>query len=852
MNHAGVSLVLCAAAIGMSGAAFAAPAIAATVSFHIPAGDMARALDVFSQQSGMNIVYATNDVRGKRTTGVRGVLPPGAALDRLLAGSDLAARRSGSSIVVMRDPAATPRNKDASASLPAWEEAPIVVTATRRENTIESVPFNIQAFSRSDLETTAAKSASDIARLIPGLTFTDEGRRDGFRPFLRGLRSGEDVGLVATTAVYLDDVPIDRPGTFRPLDMRLLDLERIEILRGPQGTHYGAGAMGGVIRYISVKPDLIAANAEASAALSSTSHGGSNQDASAIANLPIVSSKLALRLSAAFQNTSGVLDNVRLDSANVDDARTMTARLALRWAPDDLTIIDASYQNEDSTFGERNWFESTLGTFKIGYNVPGYQDESTSVAAITVQRDVGIADLTSTISYLEVSRAQRQDITHSERDNYYARVVGSRIPLPPFIAVSEGKDTARAWTQEIRLVSKDGGPFDWSVGAYLYHSRFKSDYQISVPIPFEGQSDLEELLGVSLNDDRESHMASEETLRQFAVFGEIGYRPIPEWHLSLGARHFDFRRRSDAAVINQWASGRRDDQGLALDVPLPEEISRGRYNEDGAAFRFNTSYALDTDSLIYVTIAESFRPGGFNAETTSSPLPAGYRQYLSDSIVSYEFGAKIGIGRHVYLTSSVYHIDWSDMQTQIQSPTLFGLRGNAGSATVRGCELQLQIDDIPARGTSVQFGLSHIDGRLDERMDGIGFKDEKLPFVPRFSGSLLVDHTTDISDTARIGATFSVSYTGASYSDFGPVRPMPEGPEDNPRYRKLDAYWLANLSTRLSIGATNWRLFVNNLLDTKGQTFKQFQASFSPYRSSFERTTLLRPRTVGVEVRHAF
>lgn len=808
----------------------------------IAGGDLAVMLDDLARQSGLSILYSTEQVRGLQAEAVRGRLTARAALRLILRGTGLEARtdRSGAVAIVPR-PARAP-----------IEDAEIIVTATRRDTSVAEVPYNIQVLSGRTLNRTGARRLADYARTIPGLTFSDEGGRDGFRPFLRGLRSGTDIGLVATTAVFVDDINVDRPVTFRPLDLKLLEVERIEVLRGPQGTLYGAGAIGGVIRYVSVKPDPGGFEGKAEGMAGTVKGGGTDYELTGSANLPIVSDKAALRVAAGYFRSGGYIDNARLGTRDVNDESTVSLRAALRLLPAEGTTIDLSYYRQRSQYGERSWSESTLGPDTVNHPNAGWMTETANLGAVNVEQELGFATLTSTTSLFDVDRRQSQDFTYARRDQTWALRVGQRFPLPEFTIYNRGRDDARAWAQEIRLVSGAESRLDWILGGYYYRSTHRNAYDLFAPVPFPGQGDIEAFLQTGLSDDHFSFSGGRETFRHSALFGEVGYRITPAWRVSLGARHYDFRRRQRRVIMDFWSTAHRDGDGLTLREPLPTDISLGRYDESGESYRFNTSYDLAHDAgLVYLTIAQGVRPGGYNVETTSSPIPQGYKQFNSDKIWNYEIGGRLNLGADVALNAALYAIDWSKMQTQVQLPTLNGLRGNAGKARGRGVELEIRTRDWLSPGLSLSLGAAWTDVRLRERIDDIGFAGERSPFVPRVSGSAIIDYARPLGD-GEAGINLMVTYTGASTADFGPVRPGLAGDVPNPQYARLGDYWLANLGVRLPLGGHVLRLFVDNMFDTRGTLYSVYQASYSPYRQSFRQVTTARPRTAGASLEWIF
>jgi outer membrane receptor protein involved in Fe transport len=824
----------------------------------LPPQPLDEALRELGRQAGVSIIFDPALARGRGSPPVQGVLTLDGSLQRLLVDTDLRAVRTTAGTVVIRRIEGARRTgvlPGASAARAVHDNdtvATILVTATRRDEALHDVPYNIQAITGPVLATIGARTAGDFVRFVPGLAFADQGNRDGVRFFLRGLRSGDEIGLAATTSTYIDDIPVDRPANFRPLGLKLLDLERIEVLRGPQGTLYGGGAIGGTIRYITAKPRLDAWEGHAGALLSGTSEGGTNHALTAMLNWPLSEGRAALRTAAGHYRTSGVLDNPVLGRHGIDASETLAWRSALRIEPRHGMRLDLKYHYERDNFGESSYWPSYMGEFQVDFRHPGSKRDDTHLLDLTALAELGWGELTSSTAYFRESTQAGADITALVRDGVYA----AKWPdVPPFLVYNLARGYSQAWTQELRMVSRDEAPWSWIVGVYWQQSRVLDHFEERVPVPFESQAPFESWLGVQLNDDREFLGDVQRKFRQKAAFGEIALRTAGGWRLSLGTRVFEYDMRRAAWQIDQWQPGGRDAQGLARFEPLPPDRSYGQTLESGSVFRLNMSLDLSEDDLVYATIAQGYRPGGVNESTSANPVPRPYSSFKSDNIVSYEVGAKLGLldGRG-QLNSSIYFIDWRDIQTQIQTETGFGLRGNGGKAHAQGMELELRLRDVPVAGLAASVGYAYGRVELDETVAGIGFAGEYAPFVPAHSGSLLTDYTFNAAPGRRVGISFATTYTGASATDFGPLMPVAStGAATNPAYLKLDGYWQLNASIRLESGAWALRAFIENALDARADLDLVHRRSWSAYRpASFVERTVTRPRTVGFEINRNF
>ncbi len=737
----------------------------------------------------------------------------------------------------------------------------IVVTATRRSESVRDVPFNIQAITADTLEKTGATDIADFARTVPGLSMTDDGPRVGVKLVLRGLRTGSEAALAPTTTVYVDEVPMDMPYRGAPLDLKLIDIERVEVLRGPQGTLFGGGAIGGTIRYISKKPDMDAIEGRIGTELSTTRHGGANYNVSGMINLP-VADWIAIRANAGQFNNDGFIDNTVLGTKNVNDDRTTSSRIAVLMKPASGLDISLSYFRQTARYGESNTSWESKPRLSTDVVHPASTRYKAQLANLTLAYDLGWANFTSSSSYVDERLSTENDSTFGIRDGIFGSFLDPS-DLPEFTVITRRRAKSRNFTQEARLVSSSDGPFAWIIGGYYNKMRVQEKQEELVPIPFPGQAIFEQnIIGAKLNDDKEYTYESITKTRQLAVFGELKYNFTAAWQASVGGRYFDVRGTGDFFSIDQWfGQNARDANGLARTIPLPGEFSKGLYREKGSVWRFNSSYKFGDAGLIYVTIAQGFRPGGFNLTTPNTGIPPEGRQFASDDLISYEIGGKFSLlEKRIYVSSALFRIDWSDIQTTVRTPLGFSYQGNAGKAVSQGVELEINAHDIFLRNLSFSLGYGFTDAKLTETIAGIGFKGERTPLVPRHSLSIMADYSVDIANDLKAGLNWLTSYTSGSYADFGrfkPVRdavtglPVPAS-RPNSQYLPLDGYSLTNLSLRIEGKSWSARVFVDNLFDAQFKTSRTFYTANSPYAASDVLFYANRPRTIGIGLSKTF
>ena len=732
----------------------------------------------------------------------------------------------------------------------------ILVTATRRDETVRDVPFNIQAITGDALTKTGALNIADIARTIPGLSIADRGPLGGATLVLRGLRTGSEAGLAPTTTVYVDEVPMDLPYHSGPLDLKLVDIDRVEVLRGPQGTLFGGGAIGGTIRYISKKPDTKQVEGRVTGEVSGTDHGGTNYNVTGMINVP-VNDWIAVRANIGQFDNAGFIDNVRLGRKDVNRDRTTSARIAVLIKPAPNLEIALTYNRQAAHYGDGNSVRESQRPDTVDFTYPGHADYTAQLANMTISYDFGWASLTSSSSYSNEHWDGSFDNTFYIRDSIYGSFL-SPEDIPEFTVFATRHARSHAFTQEVRLVSKSDGPFNWIVGGYYNNTKSVENYQESVPIPFPGQAAFEQnILGARLADDKEYTYRDKKLTSQVAFFGELKYNLTAAWQASVGGRWFDDRGTGNFYSIDQWLGiDARDANGFARSTPLPGDISNGHYKETGTVWRFNTSYKFGKAGLIYATVAQGFRPGGFNLTTPNTGIPPAGRQFRSDNIVSYEIGGKFSLlNTRVYVSSDLFRINWSDIQTTVRTPLGFSYLGNAGKAVSQGLEIEAQARDVGLRGVSLNIGYSYTDAKLTQTIDHIGFDGEHMPLVPRHSLSLMADYATEIGQGIKIGANWLSTYSSNAYADFGPYKPVLDRTSGqfakaslNPQYLPLDSYWLTNVSLRIEGGGWNARVFVDNLFNTRFKTYRDFIDAHSNFSGPDVFYTANRPRTIGVGI----
>ncbi|MEP6343110.1 MAG: TonB-dependent receptor [Maricaulaceae bacterium] len=615
----------------------------------------------------------------------------------------------------------------------------IIVTATRRAESIQDIPVNISAVGGEQIAEQGFGDISELAAFVPGLNIADQGGRDGNRIVVRGLNAepvenavGQENGG-GTVATYVGEIPLF-------VDLRLNDLQRVEVLLGPQGTLYGAGTLGGAIRYIPNKPDFSGQLFEVRTGVYSYTGGsGISHDTGFTFNLP-VSDSFAVRGSLDFQNDQGFIDNpfivrgigvsepdpdfsnatevsdnlVRIEDANTEEI--FSGRIAARWQPNDALDATLTYYFQEGDFGGRN--ASSFRTdnipseeFEFGTRVPEPNERNSDLLSLEVTADLGFAELTSATGYATVEENGQRDQTDLLISLEY-----SYETFPTFTAFTFEDEETEIFSQELRLVSTGDGPLNWIVGGFYNQNEFNNLTSEFTP----GFGVFADFDRQDLND-LEFFQADRNHLEEKAVFGEIGYDITEAWSVTGGIRVYDFDLETanltefpfftDAASFNPFPLSDIENQ-----LTLAENQSGS-----GTLFKFNTAYKFGGGNTVYATFSQGFRVGRSNsgATCTDADIAAfasgadpeqGLCLFLpgqqfsadpadiavldengaeDDTTDNYEIGFKTTwLDGAVRLNGAVFFVEWNDPQVSATSINAgVPITVNAESAESKGFEL---------------------------------------------------------------------------------------------------------------------------------------------------------------------
>jgi len=715
----------------------------------------------------------------------------------------------------------------------------ITVTATRRETSLQDTALTIQAITESDLVAIGATSLDDIVGLVPGLIIT------GPDYTIRGLRSslGDRSGTISTTSRYLDETPIDH-------NFRIFDVARVEVLKGPQGTLYGAGAMGGTIRMVTNKPDSQAFYSQIDVDYSSTS--GSNDDnyeANAIVNVPLIDDKLAVRAVVYKHDYAGFTDNIRLGTNDFDHEDISGGRVAIRFDATENLSITGTYFREDLDRGGESFDQTGLSAYQNDRFFDDIRDETWDVANLLFDWNLDWANLTFTYTSADNDVDEILDATRFINGAF-------GLPDPPNGGYLNARQIQvfddESDIGEIRLVSNLDSDWSWVVGAfYQKFDRIGDSSLFVTEVDPDNPS-----IGVRVGDidgfDDRDQLADQRTLgetaREVAGFGELTYDLNEKWSVTGGIRYLDVEQSNQFFLVSTLFGF-----PPGLGDPLPQlDVSHSDYYT-----KFRLAYQHNDDMLFYLIRSEGFRRGGFNigaAFGQALGVPNIPDQFDSDEVTNLELGmhSTWQEGRMI-LNSAVYYIDWTDIRVGALDPSGLNFTTNGPSADVYGIEVEFSYlvtenFEIAATAalTSAELSSETVDPVLEDL--GVPYPEnltlapdgEDLPGVPDETLSLTLNYRapqifSGFDGYARLDGT----YTSSTYNTYE------QGPFAFGR-AEMGSYTLANL--RLGLSRDDWdlSLYVKNLTDERADLFVD-QSDFGP-----QQIRRNRPRTVGVNIRKSF
>ena len=703
----------------------------------------------------------------------------------------------------------------------------IIVTATKRAERALDVAASISVIGASELERMHVTSLEDLAAIAPGLLILSGGSPGQTSIVLRGLPALTSGSLVATV---IDDSAVGSSAgqtgeSAFELDMLPFDLERIEILRGPQGTLYGANSMGGVLKYVTKYPSLTTSEAQVGAETFAIKGGGApGVGARASWSAPLIDGALAVRGSLYGRESPGYITNPLRGLHHENALSQYGGRLAVLWQPvTDLSLkLQGIYQRIDSA-GNANIFAQQLGSLQDPYYRPGNwlggdltyphvipEPFSSEVKFIsgTLDWHMAFADLVSVTSYSNKLVGGVLD---------YSSVYGYLQPIldpntTSTLNQAGYQDTVKKVSQEVRLASESGQRLEWLAGVYYTDEKASNDQ-------YSDALDSRLKLIPALNPFFTAHIPSSYT--EVAVFGTSTFRIADQFDLTGGLR---------------WLTNR---QTVDVQIPpgalVPGSDSHARSAEKPKTYAFGARYRPRPEAMVYLRVASGYRPGSPNGAFPEYPeIP---RQTNSDTMVNYEIGVKSEfMNRKVALDLAVFKINWSDLQLDIQThDAKITYTVNAGKVTSEGFEIAGTY--WPADAFHLVVNAAYSDAFATEAVPAAGiFLGARLPASPRWTAAATFDYRMPDLNQWTPHLSGSWRYIAAQYSGLSTSPPVGVTP----------GYSWTDLDLRLTNGRYNVSLYVKNLFDKRafggGGPFTDMRTGVSSFGG-----VPIQPRVVGLD-----
>lgn len=755
----------------------------------------------------------------------------------------------------------------------------IIVTASKRSESLQDVPVSVTAMSQEQLDNLGVNNFEDFARTQASLGYTSVGANK-LKLIVRGLSEGPpentDYQVQSTVGIYIDETPIT--SAVATPDLHIVDMERIELLRGPQGTFYGAGSMGGTLKMVTAKPNLDGFAARLEGTYATIDGGDDDNELSGMANIPL-GDKNALRLVAYTKEDGGFIDNTATGAEDWNTIETTGGRVSWMLQPNDVWNVLASYIHQSVDVGGRNRMDPELGDLQFYGPGPDSQEDTVDLFNLTVNYGgLGFADVVSATSYYKGNNDFYFDWTD----------VGYVAAEPLFfftgtdpIVWQKIDQTYEVISEELRLVSKGEGRLTWTAG--LFVDSEKTNYEQTV-----WANDLETLMSITplgsasvqpggvayVGDDVIYYSEfTKHSVDQAALFGEFTFTFTEKLSATVGARYFRVDTETSGQSVGAQniitggaaaaATARLIEQGI---TPTPAAVMAEVFSttgmvggaesgsDDGVNPKFGLQYRPNEDFLTYATVSKGYRTGGVNggmAVSFGAPPMFG-----PDSLWNYELGLKSTLldGRMTFNTA-VYYLDWSDI-ISIGGVNGFRYRVNGGKASVKGAEL-----DVAFKATQnwyLRAGLAYNDSQLDENIcsnlisttpctadstDLVGLEGDQLVGSPDLSYTVGVNYENRMTDRLGWRAAVDFQHVGASFDRYESM----EDAQKQGDYEQVNA--------RLSLFSdSGWDLsiFGRNLTDERGVTNATYvQGNFNP-NQSWLRWSVVRPRTYGVTARFSF
>jgi outer membrane receptor protein involved in Fe transport len=726
--------------------------------------------------------------------------------------------------------ASQPADQRAGAPNDATENE-IIVTAEKRPQLLIDVPQSVSVVSGANLEAQHATNFQDYLKLVPGLQLNQSSPGEG-RLVVRGVNTG---GVASTVSVYVDETPFGSStglvnGAVLAGDFDTFDLNRIEVLRGPQGTLYGASSLGGVLRFVTNAPSTSAFEFRGRAGLESVSDGGIGYNANAAINVPL-SSTLAFRASGSYRNDAGFIDSIGTGGSdrakNINGDRVYGGRASLLFKPSAAVSIRLTAIAQNVDVDEATLIEADPVTLQPLHGlsesqfVPQFSNLHYRLYNGTGTFDLGFGKLTTSTSFSKQDQTTRSDLTVA-----FSGLLTAAFGLPANEFIEPQQTNLTKFTEEARL-SGETRFADWLVGGFYTHEKGLIGQDLIAVQP----GTLTPLTLPAFLAPTLGHVDLNSTYREIAGFANATVHFTPAFDLQFGGRYSKNDQSADQATLGALAGGTTD--------------TRNNSSEHVFTYSAAPKFKLNSNTTLYARVAKGFRPGGPNVIAPNAP-PQVPRTYRSDSVVSWEAGLKTESADHRFsLDVSAFHINWKDIQlftTVVANGVPFGVNINGSGAKSDGAELTATARPIP--GLDLSLNGAYTNARLTNDTPATvgGLRGDQLPFTPKFSASANADYHWQISSDVRVHIGGSLRHLSGQTGPYDLAFVTAHG-----RQRHIPAYDVVDLNVGVSFGHFDLEAYVKNLGNSRGIT--SVAGTATPiFPGGAVGTGIIRPRTIGLSL----
>jgi outer membrane receptor protein involved in Fe transport len=707
------------------------------------------------------------------------------------------------------------------------ESAEIIVTAQKREQVLIDVPQSVTVVGGETLERQQATNLQDYLKLVPGLQLNQSTPGLG-RLVLRGVNTG---GVASTVAVYVDETTLGSSsgqanGAIMAGDIDPFDMARIEVLRGPQGTLYGASSLGGVMKFVTNAPRTDRLEARGRASVETVDGGDLSYFGNALVNVPL-GEMFAVRASGFYRKFGGFIDSIGTAGSDVEDdindSRSYGGRASLLFKPSDAISLRLSAHLQNLESDASSAVESDAVTAGTLYGrltqsqfVPEFTDVRYRVYNATASIDLGFADLVSSTSYSTLRQRFRSDNTVQ-----FSPIIEAIFGTPNEFLLNQITQVER-FTQELRLSSAPNERFEWLIGGYYTNEEGLIDQEFQAVAP----GTLTPITGLPLLGIAQLPSKYEE----YAGFANATVYFGDRFDLTFGGRYS--RNEQEASQISDGvlAGG-------------PTELLDNRSSENVFTYSVAPKFKLNDRAAIYARVAKGFRPGGPNILPPGAP-PGTPITYDSDSLISYELGLKAETQDRTFaIDMAIFHIDWSDIQL-FALVNDFGVNVNGAGAESDGFEFNATLR--PTAGFNLSLNGAYADAKLTDDASPVvgGVKGDRLPYTPKFSIGINGDYEWSIGTdtTAFVGS--SLRFLSKVPADYDPAFRAQFA-----RQRYLPSYEVVDLRAGVEFARFSVEAYVKNLTNSEGKTSA---STVGNVPNGAIVTGIIRPRSFGLTLGASF